>query len=77
MFNISKKLNTVESPQDDVFTVFKKAVNNGQTRLALESLIEVIDAIVAFIDKPVLEEKSVESSVSKKKNKESLIEATS
>lgn len=33
----------------DILGIFKTAVYNGQTRLALEALVEVIDAIVEII----------------------------
>lgn len=33
----------------DILEIFKTAVRNGQTRLALEALVDVIDAIVEII----------------------------
>ena len=36
----------------DILQIFKTAVNNGQTRLALEALVDVIEAIVEVISSP-------------------------
>lgn len=49
MFDINQKLNGSQNPEEDILQVFKRAVNNGQTRLALEALVEVIDAILDII----------------------------
>lgn len=49
MFDINEKLNGSQNPEEDILQVFKRAVNNGQTRLALEALVEVIDAILDII----------------------------
>ena len=49
MFDINKKLNGSQNPEEDILQVFKRAVNNGQTRLALEALVDVIDAILDII----------------------------
>jgi hypothetical protein len=49
MFNVNEKLNTSQNPEEDILEVFKRAVSNGQTRLALEALVDVIDAIVEII----------------------------
>lgn len=40
----------------DILEIFKTAVRNGQTRLALEALVDVIDAIVEIIASPEEEE---------------------
>jgi len=49
MFDINEKLNGSQNPEEDILQVFKRAVNNGQTRLALEALVDVIDAILDII----------------------------
>jgi len=46
MFNINNTITSSENTQEDSYSVFRKAVNNGQTRLALEALVDVIDAII-------------------------------
>lgn len=46
MFKVNDAITSSENTQEDSYSVFKKAVNNGQTRLALEALVDVIDAIV-------------------------------
>lgn len=46
MFKVNDTITSSENTQEDSYSVFKKAVNNGQTRLALEALVDVIDAIV-------------------------------
>lgn len=46
MFKINNNITSSENTQEDSYSVFKKAVNNGQTRLALEALVDVIDAII-------------------------------
>lgn len=46
MFKVNDKITSSKNTQEDSYSVFKKAVNNGQTRLALEALVDVIDAIV-------------------------------
>lgn len=46
MFKINDTITSSENTQEDSYSVFKKAVNNGQTRLALEALVDVIDAII-------------------------------
>ena len=43
-------VNNVEG--QDILEKFRTAVRNGQTRLALESLVDVIDAIVEIITPP-------------------------
>lgn len=75
-------VNNVE--EQDILEKFRTAVRNGQTRLALESLVDVIDAIVEIIapsDEPIQdqqpEQKTTETQVveekpsSKKKQKDS------
>lgn len=42
-------MSDVNVEQKDILEVFKTAVRNGQTRLALEALVDVIDAIVEII----------------------------
>lgn len=44
----------------DILEIFKTAVRNGQTRLALEALVDVIDAIVEIIAPPEEQEPAVE-----------------
>lgn len=60
MFDINQKLNGSQNPEEDILQVFKRAVNNGQTRLALEALVEVIDAILDII---IVEEPEVVQAV--------------
>jgi len=42
-------MSNVNVEEKDILEVFKTAVRNGQTRLALEALVDVIDAIVEII----------------------------
>lgn len=66
MFNVNDKITSSENTQEDSYSVFKKAVNNGQTRLALEALVDVIDSIIeTIINEEDLEEQTpvVKSSV--------------
>jgi hypothetical protein len=49
MFNVNDKITGSDDTQADALEVFKKAVNNGQTRLALEALVDVIDSIIDFL----------------------------
>jgi len=42
-------MSNVDIEEKDILEVFKTAVRNGQTRLALEALVDVIDAIVEII----------------------------
>jgi len=44
----------------DILEIFKTAVRNGQTRLALEALVDVIDAIVEIIAPSEEQEQAVE-----------------
>lgn len=44
----------------DILEIFKTAVRNGQTRLALEALVDVIDAIVEIIAPSEEQEPAVE-----------------
>jgi hypothetical protein len=58
MFNVNDKITGSDDTQADALEVFKKAVNNGQTRLALEALVDVIDSIIDFLmSEPEEEEK--------------------
>lgn len=78
-------MSNVDIEEKDILEVFKTAVRNGQTRLALEALVDVIDAIVEIIvpneeqaenntapqqDSPVEEKPKEEKTPSKKKVKE-------
>jgi hypothetical protein len=49
MFDVNDKLTSSQNTEEDALQVFKRAVNNGQTRLALEALVDVIDAIVEVL----------------------------
>jgi len=49
MFNVNDKITSSDNTEADALVVFKKAVSNGQTRLALEALVDVIDSIVEFL----------------------------
>lgn len=61
MFNVNDKITGSDDTQADALEVFKKAVNNGQTRLALEALVDVIDSIIDFLmSEPEEEEQAVE-----------------
>jgi hypothetical protein len=61
MFNVNDKITGSDNTQADALEVFKKAVNNGQTRLALEALVDVIDSIIDFLmSEPEEEEEAVE-----------------
>ena len=61
MFNVNDKITGSDDTQADALEVFKKAVNNGQTRLALEALVDVIDSIIDFLmSEPEEEEEAVE-----------------
>jgi hypothetical protein len=64
--------NTVE--EQDILENFRTAVRNGQTRLALEALVDVIDAIVEIItpsedttEKPQQTAQPVENKVDEEK----------
>ena len=49
MFNVNDKITSSDNTEADALDVFRKAVSNGQTRLALEALVDVIDSIVEFL----------------------------
>jgi len=49
MFDVNDKLTSSQNTEEDALQVFRRAVNNGQTRLALEALVDVIDAIVEIL----------------------------
>ena len=49
MFNVNDKITSSDNTEADALLVFRKAVSNGQTRLALEALVDVIDSIVQFL----------------------------
>ena len=61
MFNVNDKITGSDDTQADALEVFKKAVNNGQTRLALEALVDVIDSIIDFLMSEPEEEKEEEA----------------
>ena len=65
MFDVNDKLTSSQNTEEDALQVFKRAVNNGQTRLALEALVDVIDAIVEVLTDDS-EEESVAVSEPKK-----------
>jgi hypothetical protein len=49
MFDVNEKITSSQNTEEDSLQVFRRAVNNGQTRLALEALVDVIDAIVEIL----------------------------
>jgi hypothetical protein len=49
MFNVNDTITSSDNTEADALLVFRKAVSNGQTRLALEALVDVIDSIVEFL----------------------------
>ena len=49
MFNINNKITSSQNTEENSLQTFKRAVNNGQTRLALEALVDVIDVIIDII----------------------------
>lgn len=49
MFDVNEDLTTSQNPEEDIFEVFKRAVANGQTRLALEALVPVLEVIIDII----------------------------
>ena len=62
MFNVNDKITSSDNTEADALDVFRKAVSNGQTRLALEALVDVIDSIVEFLTSEP-EEETVEEVV--------------
>ncbi|GEM_PF-6801785 len=70
MFNINDKITSSQNTQEDSYSIFKKAVNNGQTRLALEALTDVLDSIIAHITEKPKEEVIVLSPVVKVEDEE-------
>lgn len=62
MFNVNDKITSSDDTEADALLVFRKAVSNGQTRLALEALVDVIDSIVEFLTSEP-EEETVEEVV--------------
>ena len=84
-------MSNVNNPQEeDVVEKFRTAVYNGQTRLALESLVDIIDGILGILfpaeeqvqaEEPKVEEKQQttpieEKPAAKKKTKEETTTAT-
>ena len=49
MFNINNKITSSQNTEENSLQTFKRAVNNWQTRLALEALVDVIDVIIDII----------------------------
>lgn len=72
--------NNIQENQIDIVQNFKTAVKNGQTRLALEFLVDIVDGILDIIltpqeEAPVQNEtKEQKQSTSKKKAKEQVTE---
>jgi hypothetical protein len=60
MFNVNDKITSSDNTEADALLVFRKAVSNGQTRLALEALVDVIDSIVEFLTSEPEEETTEE-----------------
>jgi len=72
--------NNIQENQVDIVQNFKTAVKNGQTRLALEFLVDIVDGILDIVltpqeEAPVENEtKEQKQSTSKKKTKEQVVE---
>lgn len=72
--------NNIQEDQVDIVQNFKTAVKNGQTRLALEFLVDIVDGILDIVltpqeEAPVENEtKEQKQSTSKKKTKEQVVE---
>lgn len=72
--------NNIQENQIDIVQNFKTAVKNGQTRLALEFLVDIVDGILDMVltpqeEAPVQNEtKEQKQSTSKKKAKEQVAE---
>jgi hypothetical protein len=49
-FKIPTKLNIALADKEDAVRTFKTVVNNGQGRLALEVLLDIVDGLVAKIE---------------------------
>lgn len=49
-FKIPTKLNIALADKQDAVRTFKTVVNNGQGRLALEVLLDIVDGLVAKIE---------------------------
>lgn len=60
MFDVNDKLTSSQNTEEDALQVFRRAVNNGQTRLALEALVDVIDAIIEVLTDDSQEESVIE-----------------
>jgi hypothetical protein len=76
---MTKMSNVNNVEEQDILEKFRTAVRNGQTRLALEALVDVVDAIVEIIapaeevaqtEQPVENNLTEEKPVAKKKTKE-------
>lgn len=59
---------------DDAVEGFRLAVQNGQTRLALQVLVDVIDGIMEIFDSALVEEEETEEEVQVEANKTSVAE---
>jgi len=72
--------NNIQENQVDIVQNFKTAVKNGQTRLALEFLVDIVDGILDIVltpqeEAPVQNEtKEQKQPTSKKKAKEQVTE---
>jgi hypothetical protein len=49
-FKIPTKLNIALADKEDAVRTFKTVVNNGQGRLALEVLLDIVDGLVSKIE---------------------------
>jgi hypothetical protein len=80
MFNVNDTITSSDNTEADALLVFRKAVSNGQTRLALEALVDVIDSIVEFLTSEPEEESAEQIAPAVKVNaveiKEEKIEPT-
>jgi hypothetical protein len=63
MFNVNDKITSSDDTEANALDVFKKAVGNGQTRLALEALVDVVDSIIDFITSEPEDENAEEAVV--------------
>ena len=50
MFNVNDKITSSDNTEADALLVFRKAVSNGQTRLALEVIFDIITQLIDRID---------------------------
>lgn len=76
MFDVNEDLTTSQNPEEDIFEVFKRAVANGQTRLALEALVPVLEVIIDIITPDENESETVTETIQVQPTLEKKIETT-